>query len=76
MSTASVAIKELEKAKKARDAYHSRVIELTRQRDALLTVLQAALARLDRLDDAATGEHSPAYLQIKATIDKAEGRAE
>ena len=42
----------------------------------LLAACKAALARLDRLYDDGTGEHSPAYLQVKAAIAKAEGRAQ
>src|SRR5262249_29801347 len=31
---------------------------------------QMALARLDRLDDAGTGSHSPAYNKLKKTLQK------
>lgn len=42
----------------------------------LLVACKAALVRLERLDDAGTGEHSPAYLQVQAATAKAEGRAQ
>ena len=38
----------------------------------LLAACEVAIHRLDRLDDAGSGGHSPAYLQIAAAIAKAE----
>jgi hypothetical protein len=38
----------------------------------MLLALESAKYRLERLDDAGTGEHSPAYLEVVAAIEAAE----
>jgi len=44
-----------------------------KQRDRLLSACKAARYRLERLDDDASGEHSPAYIEVITAIAKADG---
>ena len=52
---------------------HGCMDRVIKQRDRLLSACKAARYRLERLDDDAAGEHSPAYIEVITAIAKTEG---